>query len=60
MFILKISSYAFVKSYDDDEGVEITSNYEKAMKFNKIGDAIRAAVDLNTKFEDNIVSVIIL
>ena len=56
MYILRISNKAFiqVKPYE----VVITSDYEKATKYNTIGEAMRIASGLNNDFESHISRVV--
>lgn len=45
MYILRISNKAFIQIKPDE--VVITSDYEKATKYNTIGEAMKAASELN-------------
>lgn len=56
MYILKISSKAFIQVKPDE--VVIISDYEKATKYNTIGEAMRIASGLNNDFESHIIRVI--
>lgn len=56
MYILRISNKAFVQVKPDE--VVITSDYEKATKYNTIGEAMRVASELNNDFESHIIKVI--
>lgn len=56
MYILRISNKAFVQVKPDE--VVITSDYEKATKYNTIGEAMRIASELNNDFESYIIRVV--
>lgn len=56
MYILRISNKAFIQVKPDE--VAITSDYEKATKYNTIGEAMRKASELNNDFENHIIKVI--
>ena len=56
MYILRISSKAFIQVKPDE--VVITSDYEKAIKYNTIGEAMRIASELNNDFESHIIRVV--
>ena len=56
MYILRISNKAFIQVKPDE--VVITSDYEKATKHNTIGDAMRAASELNDLIGHYIIKVI--
>lgn len=56
MYILRISNKAFIQVKPDE--VVITSDYEKATKYNTIGEAMRKASEINSKLESHIVKVI--
>ena len=56
MYILRISNKAFIQVKPDE--VVITSDYEKATKYNTIGEAMRIASGLNNDFESHIIRVI--
>lgn len=56
MFILRISPKAFIKQGQDEE-IIIVSNPNKATTFDKIGDAIFAAAQVNEILETDKVHV---
>lgn len=56
MYILKISPKAFIKQGSDGE-VIIVSSPNKATTFEKIGDAMRVASQINDDLETNKVHV---
>ena len=56
MYILRISNKAFIQVKPDE--VVITSDYEKATKYNTIGEAMRIASGLNNAFESHIIRVV--
>ena len=56
MYILRISNKAFIQVKLDE--VAITSDYEKATKYNTIGEAMRKASELNNDFENHIIRVV--
>ena len=56
MYILRISNKAFIQVKPDE--VVITSDYEKATKYNTIGEAMKVASGLNNDFESHIIRVI--
>lgn len=56
MYILKISPKAFIKQGQDGE-IIIVSNPNKATTFEKIGDAMRVAAQINDDLETNKVHV---
>ena len=56
MYILKISPKAFIKQGQDGE-IIIVSNPNKATTFEKIGDAMRVASQINDDLETNKVHV---
>ena len=56
MYILRISNKAFIQVKPDE--VVITSDYEKATKYNTIGEAMRIASGLNNDFESHIIRVL--
>lgn len=59
MYILKISPKAFVKQGQDGE-IIIVSNSDRATVFEKMGDAMRVAVQLNEDLDTDLVKVISL
>ena len=59
MYILKISPKAFVKQGQDGE-IIIVSNSDRATLFEKMGDAMRVAVQLNEDLDTDLVKVISL
>ena len=56
MYLLRISNKAFIQVKPDE--VVITSDYEKATKYNTIGEAMRIASGLNNDFESHIIRVV--
>ena len=56
MYILRISNKAFIQVKPDE--VVITSDYEKATKYDTIGEAMRIASGLNNDFESHIIRVV--
>ena len=56
MYILRISPKAFIKQGQDGE-IVIVSNPNKATTFEKIGDAMRVATQINDDLETNTVHV---
>lgn len=56
MYILQISNKAFIQVRPDE--VAITSDYEKATKYNTIGEAMRKASELNELINTSIIKVI--
>ena len=56
MYILRISPKAFIKQGQDGE-IVIVSNPNKATTFEKIGDAMRVATQINDDLETNKVHV---
>ena len=56
MYILRISNKVFIQVKPDE--VSITSDYEKATKYNTIGEAMRIASELNSDFESHITRVV--
>ena len=56
MYILRISSKAFIQVKPDE--VVITSDYEKATKYNTIGEAMKVALELNELINNSINRVI--
>lgn len=56
MYILRISNKAFIQVKPDE--VVITSDYEKATKYNTIGEAMRIASGLNNDFESHIIRAV--
>lgn len=56
MYILRISNKAFIQVKPDE--VVITSDYEKATRYNTIGEAMSVASELNNNFESHIIRVV--
>lgn len=56
MYILQISNKAFIQVRPDE--VVITSDYEKATKYNTIGEAMRKASELNNLIGYYIIKII--
>lgn len=57
MYILKISPKAFVKQGQDGE-VIIVSDSKRATLFERMGDAMRVAIQLNEDLDTDLVKVI--
>ena len=56
MYILQIRNKAFIQVKSDE--IIITSDSEKATKYNTIGEAMRAASELNNDFESHIIRAV--
>ena len=56
MYILQISNKAFIQVKPDE--VVITSDYEKATKYNTIGEAMRVASKLNKLISNPVIKII--
>lgn len=56
MYILQISNKAFIQVRPDE--VVITSDYEKATRYNTIGEAMKVASELNELINNSIIRVI--
>lgn len=56
MYILKISSKAFIR-LEQNGDVTIVSNINRATAFNKMGDAMRVAVQINNDLDTDLVKV---
>ena len=56
MYILRISSKAFIQVKPDE--VVIISDYEKATRYNTIGEAMKVASELNELINTSIIKVI--
>lgn len=56
MYTLTINNKAYILIKDDE--LVITSDYSKASYFNIIGDAMKAAVEVNKQLGTNLVKVI--
>ena len=56
MYILRISNKAFIQVKPNE--VVITADYEKAIKYNTIGEAMRIASGLNNDFESHIIRAV--
>ena len=56
MYILRISNKAFIQVKPDE--VAITSDYEKATKYNTIGEAMRVASKLNKLISNPVIKII--
>ena len=56
MYILRISNKAFIQVRPDE--VAITSDYEKATKYNTIGEAMKIASELNNSIGHYIIKII--
>ena len=56
MYILRISNKAFIQVKPDE--VVITSDYEKATKYNTIGEAMKAASELNKLISNPVIKII--
>nr|DAJ81351.1 MAG TPA: hypothetical protein [Caudoviricetes sp.] len=57
MYILRISKKAFIR-LEENGDTTIVSVPERATKFETIGDAMRAAVQVNEDFEEDIVTAV--
>lgn len=57
MYILRISKKAFIR-LEENGDTTIVSAPERATKFETIGDAMRAAVQVNEDFEEDIVTAV--
>ena len=56
MYILQIGNGVFIQVKTDE--VVITSDYEKATKYNTIGEAMKVASELNELINTSIIKVI--
>ena len=56
MYILQIGNKAFIQVRPDE--VVITSDYEKATRYNTIGEAMKVASELNELINNSIIRVI--
>lgn len=56
MYILRISNKVFIQVRPDE--VVITSDYEKATRYNTIGEAMKVASELNELINSSIIRVI--
>lgn len=56
MYILQIGNKAFIQIRPDE--VVITSDYEKATRYNTIGEAMRKASELNNLIGHYIIKII--
>lgn len=56
MYILQINNKAFIQVKPDE--IIITSDCEKATKYNTIGEAMRIASELNNDFESHIIRAV--
>ena len=56
MYILQIGNKAFIQIRPDE--VVITQDYEKATKYNTIGEAMKVASELNELINNSIIRVI--
>lgn len=59
MYILSISKKAFIR-LEDNGDTTIVSVPERATKFKTIGDAMRAAVQVNEDFEEDVAKAVSL
>ena len=59
MFILRISPIAFIKQGQDNE-IIIVNTPDKATTFDKIGDAMQVASQINENLETNKVHILTL
>lgn len=57
MYILSISKKAFVR-LEDNGDTTIVSAPERATQFETIGDAMRAAIQVNDDFEEDVAKAI--
>lgn len=56
-YILKISNKAYVK-VEDNSDLTIVQEPERATRFNRIGDAMKEAIQINQDWEANVVKVV--
>ena len=56
MYILRIGNNLFIKEVAED--IILTKDYTQAIQYKKIGDAMRAASELNTLINNSIVKII--
>lgn len=56
MYILKISSKAFIR-LEQNGDVTIVNNTNRATTFDKMGDAMRAAVQINNDLDTDLIRV---
>ena len=56
MYILQIGNEAFIQVKPDE--IVITSDYEKATKYNTIGEAMRVASKLNKLISNPVIKII--
>lgn len=56
MYILKISSKAFIR-LEQNGDVTIVTNINRATTFNKMGDAMRVAVQINNDLDTDLIKV---
>lgn len=59
MYILRLGTRAFISS-EENGNITIVSTPEKATRFDKIGDAMRLAIQVNDDLETNLTRVISL
>lgn len=55
-YILTINPQGFILIKENNE-ITITSDYEKATTYSFIGDAMRAAIQINRIFEEEVIRV---
>lgn len=53
MYILQLSNYLYYAGISGD-GVKFISDHTKAFRFEKIGDAMKVASELNSQYNKNI------
>ena len=56
-YILKISTKAFVIAEENGD-LTIVQNPERASRYEKIGDAMKKASEINTDWEANVVQIV--
>lgn len=57
MYILQISSKAYIKLEENSNDIVVVQEPERATKFDAIGDAMRAASRINEDWEEHIIRV---
>lgn len=57
MYILSISKKAFIR-FEENRDITIVATPDKATQFKTIGDAMRAAIQVNEDFEEDIVKAV--
>lgn len=57
MYILQISSKAYIKLEENSNDIIVIQEPERATKFDAIGDAMREASKINEDWEEHIVKI---